>query len=186
LEEYKLRRILVSGLIACFLVGILIFLLRFVIFDILAPIFRPLILLFGEEYLVVPLSIVISFLVVLGVGYLTTRVKFQNVYNRYIRRVPQDLETGRGALVLIGPETYFLAVIINEIQFKRANGEVQEYYVLFCPSVPLPWSGMPITVAEKKKVIPLVLSYGELYTIVGSFGRNTPELLVELRSLAVM
>jgi hypothetical protein len=45
---------------------------------------------------------------------------------------------------------------------------------------------MPIIFVEKKKVIPLVLSYGELYTIIGSFGRNAPEQLVELKTATVI
>jgi uncharacterized membrane protein len=181
-----MRKVLMSGLFACFLVGIVYFFFRFIIVDVLAPVFRPAVLdLTQREYLVIPLTLVFTFIIIAVVGSITTRIKFQDLYNRYIRRVPQDLQKGRGALVMFNPGAYYLAVIIKEVDLKKANGDLQRYYVLYCPSVPLPWSGLPVVYAEKEKVIPLKLSYGELYSILGSFGANTPACLAELRSEAV-
>lgn len=178
-----MRKILVSGLIACFLIGIIFFLFRFLIVDVLAPTFSPLVLfLTGKEYLVIPLSIVFTFIVIVIVGAITTRIKFMDIYNRYVRKVPPTLEKGRGAMVSFSPGATYLAVIIKEVSLKKANGDVAKYYVLYCPSTPLPWTGLPVIYVEKEKVTPLKLSYGELYSIVGSFGANTPEMLAELKS----
>ncbi len=178
-----MRKILVSGLFACFLIGIIFFFFKFLIMDVLVPTFGPLILLLtGKEYLVIPLAIVFTFIVVVIVGAITTRIKFRDLYNRYVRKVPRNLESGRGAMVEFSPGASYLAVIIKEVNLRKVNGEIAKYYVLYCPSTPLPWSGLPVIYVEKEKVTPLKLSYGELYSIVGSFGANTPEQLAELKT----
>jgi uncharacterized membrane protein len=182
-EGEEMRKILLSGIFACFLVGIVFFFFRFIIVDVLAPIFQPVVLkLTGQEYLVIPLALVFTFLIILVVGSIVTRIKFRDLYNRFIRRVPEDLQKGRGALVMFNPGAYYLAVIIKEVDLKKANGDMQRYYVLYCPSVPLPWSGLPLVYAEKERVTPLKLSYGELYSILGSFGTNTPACLTALKT----
>jgi uncharacterized membrane protein len=183
-----MRKILMTGLITCFLIGLVFFFLKFLIVDILAPVFSPLILfLFGKAYLVIPLSVVFTFIIIIGVGAASTRIRFQDFINRYvIRGIPKDLERGRGALVEFNPGTSFLAIIIKEVDLKRANGEMQRYYVLYCPSVPLPWTGLPMVFVEKQKVIPLRLSYGELYSIIGSFGTNVPATLAELKTQGLL
>ena len=43
-EEKLLRKILMSGLIVCFLIGILVFFFKFLLVDVLSPIFRPAVL----------------------------------------------------------------------------------------------------------------------------------------------
>jgi len=179
-----LRKVLLSGLVVCFLIGILVFFFKFLLVDVLSPIFRPLVfLLFDDEFLVIPLTIVFTFIVLLIVGEISTRINFQYIYNKYIvRRIPKDIEKGRGALVEFGPEAYYLAVLMKDVSFKRANGEVETFCVLFCPSTPLPWTGLPVIYARKEKVIPLKLSYSELYSIFGSFGSTSPEMLHELKS----
>ncbi len=178
-----MRKILVSGLFACFLIGIIYFFFKFLIVDVLAPTFSPLVLfLTGRDYLEIPLAIVFTFIVIVIVGSITTRIKFADIYSRYFRRVPKDLERGRGAMVSFSPGASYLAVIIKEVSLKKANGDVARYYVLYCPSTPLPWTGLPVIYVEKEKVTPLKLSYTELYSIVGSFGANTPALLAELKT----
>jgi len=172
-----------SGLIICFLIGILVFFFKFLLVDVLSPVFRPVVLyLFAAEYLVVPLTIVFTLCIVLIVGGVSAKINFQNLVNKYIiRRVPSEIEKGHGALVEFGPEAYYLAVMMKEVSFKRINGETEKYCVLFCPSTPLPWSGLPVIYARKEKVIPLKLSYSELYSIFGSFGASAPDSLHELK-----
>jgi uncharacterized membrane protein len=177
------RKLITTGLIAVFLVGIVYFFFRVLIVDALTPIFRPLIVhLTDREYLVIPLTIVFTLVLVFIAGAIFTRIKFTAIFNRYLRRVPKDLEKGRGALVSLAPDTFFLAMIIKEISFQRANGKLEKFYVLYGPSSPLPWSGLPILFVKKEKVVPLRISYGELYSITGSFGGTTPELLTELKT----
>lgn len=172
-----------SGLIICFLIGILVFFFKFLLVDVLSPVFRPVVLyLFGEEYLVIPLTIVSTLCIILIVGGVSAKINFQNLLNKYIiRRVPSEIEKGHGALVEFGTGAYYLAVMMKEISFKRASGEIEKYCVLFCPSTPLPWSGLPVIYARKDKVIPLKLSYSELYSIFGSFGASAPDSLYELK-----
>ena len=178
-----MKKILVSGFFACFLAAIVYFFFRFIVVDGLAPLFRPLILrLSTQEYLVIPLTLVFTFIIIVIVGSVVTRIKLGGLYNRYIRRVPQNIQKGRGALVAFSPGTYYLGIIIKEIDFMKSSGEVSKHYVLYCPSVPLPWTGLPVIFVEKDKVTPLKLSYGELYSILGSFGTNTPSLLRELKT----
>jgi uncharacterized membrane protein len=180
--EHDMRRIFMAGLFACFLIGLVFFFFRFIIVDILAPLFQPLVVrITGSDTLVIPLSIVFTLIIILTVGAIVTRIKFQDLYNKYFHRVPPDLQKGRGALISLGTETYFLAIIIKEITFNQSDGEAQQYFVLYGPSVPLPWSGLPILFVPKDRVHPLKLSYGEIYSMLGSFGANTPNVLTELK-----
>jgi hypothetical protein len=176
-----LRKILLSGLIICFLIGILVFFFKFLLVDVLSPIFRPAVLfLFNQEYLVIPMTIVFTFCIVLIVGGISSKINIQNFINKHIvRRIPSEIEKGHGALVEFGTGSYFLAVIMKEVSFKRADGEVEKYCVLYCPSTPIPWSGLPVIYARKDKVIPVKLSYSELYSIFGSFGTTAPGSMME-------
>lgn len=178
-----MRKILLSGLFTCFLVGIIFFFFRFILVDVLSPLFRPLILfLTAKEFLVIPLTIVFTFVVILVIGWLITRIKLQDIFNKYIQRRAMNLGHARGALVNVGPDKYLLAIVIKEIEFKNVNNETGRYYVLYAPQAPLPWTGLPLLVVAKDKVHLLKLSYGTLYSMVGSFGGNTPDLLTEIKS----
>jgi uncharacterized membrane protein len=178
-----LRKILTAGLIAIFLIGIVYFFFRVLIVDVITPLFLPLTeRMTDKDYVQVTLAIIFTVIVMFVLGALITRIKFQSLFNRYLRRVPKDLERGRGALVMLAPDTFFLALIIKEINFQRASGKMEKFYVLYGPSSPLPWSGLPILFVRRERVIPLTLSYGELYGITGSFGGTAPELMAELKN----
>lgn len=178
-----MRKILLSGLLACFLIGIAFFFFWFLIVDVLEPLFRPLILrLTGSNGAVIPLTLAFAFIVVVIVGLIVTRIKLQNIFTHYFRRVPKDLEKGRGALVMFGPGAYYLGIIIKETQIRQADGRLEKFYALYCPSTPLPWSGFPVVYVEQNQVIPLKMSFGELYGMVASFGANTPAILADLQS----
>jgi uncharacterized membrane protein len=146
-----MRKILVTGLFTSFLIGIVFFLLKFLIADALASIFRPLILdITGDqEYLVIPLTVVFTIIIILVVGLITTRIHFQDIFNKYFRKLPKNLEQARGALVPLESDTYVLSIVIKEIEIKMATGEVENYYVLYSPAAPFPWSGLPVIYAKK-------------------------------------
>jgi uncharacterized membrane protein len=178
-----MKKVLASGLIACFIIGITYFFFRFLIVDVLAAMFRPTILNFTDrQYLVIPLTLVFTFIAILIVGFAVTRIKLQNIYTRYFRRVPKDLEKGHGALVMFGDGAYYLGIIIKDTHIRQEDGSLHKYYVLYCPSTPLPWSGLPVIYVDEKKVIPLNLSFGELYSLTGSFGANTPAIIADLQA----
>jgi uncharacterized membrane protein len=178
-----MRKVLISGLFASFLIGIIYFFLRYLVVDILDPLFKPLISrVTSNEILEILLDLVLAVIAIFIIGQITTRIKFQDIYNKYFRRVPINLEKGRGALVSISPGAYFLAIIIKEITIKKTSGELISYYVLYAPSTPIPMSGLPVIYVEKSKVMPVQLSYGEIYSIFGSFGASSPVSISELKT----
>jgi uncharacterized membrane protein len=178
-----MSKIFLTGFLTSLLIGILFFLLKFLL-DALTSVFRPLIMYItsDREYLVIPLTIVFSLVVILIVGLITTRIHFQELFTRYFRRVPKNLEKARGALVKLDEETYALAIVIKEIEMKNAIGEMEQFYVLYCPGAPFPWSGLPVIYAKKEDVRLLKLSFVEIYGITGSFGENTPKTIFELKN----
>ena len=149
-----MRNIFFKGFLSVFLVGVIVFFGKVVIYDFLVGIFRPIIRsTFGidEEYLI-------------PFGFLFKR---------------KGIEKSHGAFILISPGTYFLAAIVSKVKFKKADGSLQTLYVLFSPYSPFPWSGLPIVFAKEENVIAVNISYRELYSITVSLGRNTPEVLEE-------
>jgi uncharacterized membrane protein len=175
-----MKKALTTGLLVVLPIGILVFLFKWVMIDFLAVLFRPLILLlFGKEYLVIPLTIVFTVLIIFLVGFLFSWVDIGKLF----RRIPKNIQGMPGALVELGSETYFIAAIIKKVKLKKDRGETTILYVLYGPSAPIPWSGLPIIFAKEEKVIPLKISFGEVYGITTSFGRTTPELLEELKTL---
>lgn len=178
-----MRKAFIAGLFASFLIGIIYFFLKYLIVDILDPLFKPLISLVTQsEILELILDVVFAAIGIFIIGQITSRIKFQEIYTKYFRRVPINLEKGRGALVSIGPEAYFLAIITKEITLKKVSGESVPYYVLYAPSTPIPMSGLPVIYVEKSKVIPVQLSYGEIYGIFASFGASSPASVSELKT----
>jgi len=178
-----MRKAFISGLFAVILIGIIYFFLKYLIVDILDPLFKPLIsIVTNNEILELVLDVVFAAIGIFIIGQITSRIKFQEIYTKYFRRVPINLEKGRGALVSIGPEAYFLAIITKEVTLKRANGESVQYCVLYAPSTPIPVSGLPVIYVEKSKVIPVQLSYGEIYGIFASFGASSPVSISELKA----
>ncbi len=179
-----MRKILGTGFFTVFLIGIAYFLLKFLIGDALAPLFRPLIMAIGgdRDYLVIPLTLVFTFILILLVGTAATRIRFGDLINKYFRRLPKNIDRARGALVALDDGAYFLAIVIKEVEFKLANGTSEPGYALYAPAAPFPWSGLPVIYARKRNVLLLKMSFGEIYSIVGSFGENSPASLAEFKS----
>jgi hypothetical protein len=167
-----MRNIFFKGFLSVFLVGVIVFFGKVVIYDFLVGIFRPIIRsTFGidEEYLIVILSVVIIIIII----FLAGLIPFGLLFKR------KGIEKSHGAFILISPGTYFLAAIVSKVKFKKADGSLQTLYVLFSPYSPFPWSGLPIVFAKEENVIAVNISYRELYSITVSLGRNTPEVLEE-------
>ncbi len=179
-----MRKILAAGLFTSFLIGVLVFFLKFLIVDALAPLYRPLILKITDdrEFLVIPLALVFTLVIVFIMGLAATRIHFQTIFNKYFHKSPKNLEKARGALVPLDNGTYVVAIVIKETEIKMSDGTIEKYYVLYCPSAPFPWSGLPVIYAKKDKVHLLNLSFGEIYSIVGSFGENSPKSLTEFKN----
>lgn len=167
-----MRNIFIKGFLSVFLIGVIFFFGKVVIYDFLVGIFRPFIrstIGIEEEYLIVILTIVFTILVIFLVGL----IPFGALFRR------KSIEKSHGAFIIISPGTYFLAAIITKVRFKKKDGSMQTLYVLFSPYSPFPWSGLPIVFAKEENVIAINVSYRELYSITVSLGRNTPEVLEE-------
>ena len=174
-----MKKILTTGTLVVLSIGIIVFMGKLVVIDFLAVLSRPLILaLFGKEHLVIPSTIVLTILIIILVGFLFSREFFA----KFLRSVPRGVERNRSCLVMFGPEAFYIAAIIKEITFKRLSGDTKKYYILYCPSSPIPWSGLPIIFVEEKNVVLLNLSLRDIYNITASFGKNTPDVLEELRA----
>lgn len=167
-----MRGIFIKGCVAVMFVGVIYFFGKIILYDLLVPIFRPvIILLIGptNEYVIVIITLVLTIIVIFLIGL----IPFGRVLGR------KTIEKSHGAFVIINPGTYFIAAIVARVGFKQVDGRVQKLYVLFSPYAPFPWSGLPIIFAKEKNVIPLKISYRELYSITVSLGRNTPRILEE-------
>lgn len=179
-----MKKNFMTGFLAVFSIGIIGFIGKMVVYDFLAPFFRPLVLLlFGRDdaYLVIILTIVFTIVIMFLVGLVLSRVFFQRIINWILKKVIKDIEKGNGALVEKAPGVHDLAIFIKEIKFKRLTGLIENRCILFAPYAPIPASGMPIIFAKKEKVIRLTMSYRELYNTISSFGKNAPEIIEELK-----
>jgi uncharacterized membrane protein len=169
-----MKKIFTAGLIALFLMGIIIFIFRAAVVDILPSFFGPLILfIFKAEYLIIPLSIAFTIAIIFLLGFLVTRIDFRKIIHRFLLK--NGLRNKQGALYKDD-----FAAIMKEITYRKINGQTEKKYVIYRPFVPLPWSGF-LSVAREEEVVPLKISFLELYSIIASFGKNTPDLLEELK-----
>lgn len=167
-----MKNIFIRGFLSVFLLGVIFFFGKVVIYDFLVNVFRPVIKsIFGidTEYLVVLITVAFMLLVIIIVGL----IPFGALFKR------KGIEKSHGAFVVVSPGTYFLAAIVTKTKFRRIDKSVQTLYVLFSPYAPFPWSGLPIIFAREENVIALNISYRELYSITVSLGRHTPEILEE-------
>lgn len=171
-----MKRVLATGVVFVLSLGILILVLKLV-FSFLISIFRPFILYcFKNDHLVIPLTILFTFMIILIFGLIFSRIDIGRIF----RGMPNFVKSMPGALVELNSGTYFIAAIIKKVKLEK-EGSYTEMYVLYTPSTPIPWTGLPIIVAEKEKVIILNISFGEVYGIASSFGRITPDLLNKLK-----
>ena len=155
------------------MIGIIIFVSRVIIVDVLPSIFGPLILLLlRKDYLVIPLSLIFTLFIIFLLGFLVSRIDLKKL-------LIKNIEKKQGALYKDD-----IAAIVKEIEFKKANQEVEKRYVIYRPFTPIPWSGF-LSIAKEEEVILLKISYLELYNIVASFGKNVPDVLEELKIQSV-
>ncbi len=181
-----------TGTLIVFSLGIIAFLI-YTLLDCLVSLWKPLIIsLTGQAYLAIPLTILFTVLLIAFAGFVFSRRKFFDrfsglaaripVINWFLgeKRIPQSIHDMPGALVRFSTGSYYIAALVGNQKFKNKSGELQNMYKLYCPSAPVPWSGLPIIFAKREHVILLKLSFGEVYGITTSFGRSAPEILEEL------
>lgn len=160
------------GLYAVIGFGTLGFLLK-VVFDFMANFFRPWVMvLLDREYLVMPITIVGTFVLIVVVGLVITWIPLGWLGRRFMRNKP-------GVMVVLQDGVYFIAAIIKKVEFKQLDGTTTILYVVYAPSAPFPWSGFPILFAKEERVFPIGISFGRVYGITTSFGRATPDVLEE-------
>jgi len=190
----SLREVLTRGGLIVFSLGILAFIV-YTLLNILVGWWRPVIeSLTGSEsaVVVVPLTIVFTAVLVAFVGFAFTWKRLLRLFSKFASRIPvlnwflgegripQSIHDMPGALVRFSEGTYYIAALVGGQKFQGKNGKIENMYKLYCPSAPVPWSGLPIIFARPEQVIILKLSFGEVYGITTSFGRSTPATLEEL------
>ncbi len=185
-----MRELIIKGTTIVFAVGVIIGIFYFVI-DIISRMWRPLILwIFDNEAYVIPMTIVFTVALILIVGFFATRVKLRKFLKKFNIGVPilnwffkgsrkahEGITEEQGALVQFHDGTYYIAAIAGKREIVRASGQSEEMYILYSPSAPVPWSGMPIIFAKKENVIPLNISFASVYSITTSLGRNVPDVV---------
>ncbi|MBE0479882.1 MAG: hypothetical protein IBX68_02770 [Dehalococcoidia bacterium] len=187
-----MKSILNRGILITFSLGVLAFIIYFVL-DIVSRVWRPVIMsLFHNQDLVIPLTIVFSVMVILFVGWAFSPNRMSNrvgillskvpVLNWFLGdgRIPQSARDMPGVLVRFSEGAYFIGALTGLQKMKSKDGQVRVMYKIYSPSAPVPWSGLPIIFVTREQVIPLKINFGEVYGITTSFGRNTRELIEEL------
>jgi len=185
-----MKEVVVKGTIIVFAIGVIVGIFYFVI-DIISRIWRPLIMLiFNNEAYVLPMTIAFTIVLILIVGFMTTQVKIRSFFKKFVisipilnwffrgsRKVHEGIKEERGALVKFYDGTYYISAIAGKRQVMVDSGRLEEMYILYSPSAPVPWSGLPIIFAKKENVIPLDISFTKVYSITTSFGRNVPNVV---------
>lgn len=189
-----LKEGLTRGALIVFSVGVLAFIV-YTLLTILVGWWRPLIeSLTGSDsgLVVVPLTIVFTALLVALVGFAFTWKPLLRLVSKFASkvpvlnwflgegRIPQSIHDMPGALIRFSEGTYYIAALVGGQKFLGKSGKMENMYKLYCPSAPVPWSGLPIIFARPEQVIILKLSFGEVYGITTSFGRSTPGTLEEI------
>lgn len=187
-----MKAIMMRGTIIVFSVGVIAFLVYFVI-DILTRLWRPAVKpLLKEDYLVTIVAIVLTLLLIVIAGLLFSPANLHGRWGRFWgrvpvinwfmgeRRIPRTVHDMPGALVKFSDGSYYIAALVGTQKFRNKDGKLELMYKLYCPSAPVPWSGLPIVFAREEQVTLLQLSFAEVYGITTSFGRTAPEVLEEL------
>jgi uncharacterized membrane protein len=191
-EVPKMKGMFIRGALIIFSLGVITFLLYFIL-DFITKLFRPAFKpLVGEDYLVTIMGVAAILFLIWAVGFIFSPQNLTGRWGRFWgripvvnwfmgeKRIPQSVHDMPGALVKFSDGSYYIAALIGEQKFRDKSGETHKMYRLYCPSAPVPWSGLPLIFARSDQVILLKLSFAEIYGITTSFGRTTPELLEEL------
>jgi uncharacterized membrane protein len=187
-----MKGIFIKGTLIVFSVGIITFVIYFIL-DFITRLWKPAIEpMIEEEHLITVVAVVYTILLILIVGFIFTRENLFGRWGRFLggipllnmfmgeKRMPQTVQDMPGALVKFAEGSYYIAALVGEQKFENRKGEIERMYKLYCPSAPVPWSGLPLIFARAEQVILLKLSFADIYAITTSFGRTTPELLQEL------
>ena len=147
-----MKKIFMAGLMLTLMLGLLGIVFKLIVVDFLANIFRPLILSFSYELMVIPLTIVFMVVLIFLIGIPATHIKFQEIMVRLLERV---LPKGKhGALVERSAGVYDLAVVIKQIKLQKLSGTTQTFYLLYYPSAPTAWTSvLPLGLVSEDKLI---------------------------------
>ncbi len=181
------------GALIVFSLGVIAFLVYFVL-DFITKLFRPAFssLVGDDTYLITLIGVAAILFLIWAIGFLFAPQNLTGRWGRFWgrvpilnwfmgeRRIPRTVHDMPGALVKFADGSYYIAALVGEQKFVDKNGTMHKMYRLYCPSAPVPWSGLPLIFARAEQVILLKLSFAEIYGITTSFGRTTPELLEEL------
>ena len=187
-----MKNIIARGALIVFSLGIMAFLLYHIL-DFITKLWKPALKpLVGHDALVTILAVVMVFILVAAIGYIFSPQKLAGHWGRFLgkipvvnwflgqRRIPKSVKDMPGALIKFSEGSYYIAALLGEQSFKNKYGEIEQMYKLYCPSAPMPWSGLPLIFARTNRVTLLKLSFAEVYGITTSFGKTTPKLLEEL------
>jgi uncharacterized membrane protein len=190
------RAILVKGTVIVFSAGVIAFIIYFVLdwlTDFWGLAFRSVV---DHEVYLTLIAIAMTLLLVATVGFIFSRENLLSGRARFLgkipllnwftgeKQMPQTVQDMPGALVRFSEGSYYIAAIVGGQKFQNKDGEIEMMYKLYCPSAPVPWSGLPLIFAKQEHVILLRLSFAEIYGITTSFGRASPEVLEELELVA--
>ena len=168
-----------AGLMSTLMIGLIGIVFKLIIVDLLANVFRPLILLFGNEPMVIPLTIVFIVALVFLVGIPASHIKLQEVMIRFLEKILPKVK--HGAIVERSVGVYDLAVVIKQIKLQRLSGITQALYLLYYPSSPTAWtSGLPLGLASEDKLILFDSSDREIFTTIATFGIRAPDVIREI------
>jgi uncharacterized membrane protein len=178
------------------LIGFSLSILAFIVYTLLKILtdwWRPVITgLTGRESLVFPLTIIFTTLIIAIVGFVFSKKQARVIFAKFATRIPvigwlfgegripQSVHDMPGALVRFSEGSYYIAALVGRQKFVSKSGQLENMYKMYCPSAPVPWSGLPIIFARPEHVIILKLSFGEVYGITTSFGKSAPETLEEI------
>lgn len=174
-----MKKIFTAGLTVVLILGLIGVIFKLIAVDFLANIFRPLILLFTSELMVIPLSLVFMVVIIFLIGLSAVHIKFQGIVIRFLERM---LPKGKhGALVEKSVGVYDLAIVIKEIKLQRLLGTTQTLYLLFYPSIPVVWtSGLPVGLVSEDKLILIESSDREIFATIATYGKNAPGIFKEI------
>ncbi len=188
----SMKKIITRGMLIVFSMGIAGFFI-YVVLDYITKMWKPVIKpLVVYDPLVTIVGVIMILILILAVGYLFSPAKLSGRWGRFWgripvinwflgeRRIPTSVKDMPGALINFAEGSYYIAALLGEQKFMNKNGEMSLMYKLYCPSAPMPWSGLPLIFAQADCVTLLKLSFAEIYGITTSFGKTTPELLEEL------
>lgn len=182
-----MKKILGSGILAALSLGLIFFLGKFLIADILGAVARPWIISwFHREYLVYPLTIALTLALIIVLGIFVSKIKILERITRLLGD-GKDSKGGRVALITHGDVDFF-GLVTKEVKYIRLDGKTEDRCVVYLPTSPTAWTGAPIAFIPKNEVrlTAISMSPQEFYSTVSSFGLSCPEEIREIEKIFLL